>query len=160
MVGCCSLERAPAAVDAALQCIIQMAAAPALQVALCPFATPFHLCLCKAHHLMYPALPLSQPNSLLALFEAALLSAACLDVKAVFTRLLLHPESVLLMHDLFLRCLSCCVQHQPPISTSNNARQGMSVAWTYGSQYTNHSASMRAITCCHNLHITEDMYPT
>ena len=33
MVGCCSLERAPAAVDAALQCIIQMTAAPALQVA-------------------------------------------------------------------------------------------------------------------------------
>lgn len=32
IVGCCSLERAPAAVDAALQCIIQMAAAPALQV--------------------------------------------------------------------------------------------------------------------------------
>ncbi|KAL0040215.1 hypothetical protein WJX77_000548 [Trebouxia sp. C0004] len=31
VVGCCSLERAPAAVDAALQCIIQMAAAPALQ---------------------------------------------------------------------------------------------------------------------------------
>jgi len=32
VVGCCSLERAPAAVDAALQCIIQMAPAPALQV--------------------------------------------------------------------------------------------------------------------------------
>lgn len=34
IVGCCSLERAPAAVDAALHCIIQMAAAPALQVTL------------------------------------------------------------------------------------------------------------------------------
>ena len=32
VVGCCSLERAPAAVDAALQCIIQMTASPALQV--------------------------------------------------------------------------------------------------------------------------------
>ncbi|KAL0042756.1 hypothetical protein WJX79_009797 [Trebouxia sp. C0005] len=31
VVGCCSLERAPAAVDAALQCIIQMTTAPALQ---------------------------------------------------------------------------------------------------------------------------------
>ena len=38
MVGCCSLERAPAAVDAALQCIIQMTAAPALQV---PKPLPF-----------------------------------------------------------------------------------------------------------------------
>ena len=41
VVGCCSLERAPAAVDAALQCIIQMAAAPALQVL--PFKLPFKL---------------------------------------------------------------------------------------------------------------------
>ena len=32
IVRCCSLERAPAAVDAALQCIIEMAALPALQV--------------------------------------------------------------------------------------------------------------------------------
>ena len=49
MVGCCSLERAPAAVDAALQCVIQMAAAPALQVANpLPFAAllcPFDCCL-------------------------------------------------------------------------------------------------------------------
>ena len=32
IVRCCFLERAPAAVDAALQCIIEMAALPALQV--------------------------------------------------------------------------------------------------------------------------------
>lgn len=56
MVGCCSLERAPAAVDAALQCVIQMAAAPTLQVVnplpfaapLCPFdcclKPPFCIC--------------------------------------------------------------------------------------------------------------------
>ena len=49
VVGCCSLERAPAAADAALQCIIQMTAAPALQVTnLLPFAAllpPCHCCL-------------------------------------------------------------------------------------------------------------------
>lgn len=32
VVRCCALERAPAAVDAALQCIMGMAALPALQV--------------------------------------------------------------------------------------------------------------------------------
>ena len=41
VVGCCSLDRAPAAVDAALQCIIQMAAAPALQVAYLCFNPAF-----------------------------------------------------------------------------------------------------------------------
>lgn len=41
VVGCCSLKRAPAAVDAALQCIIQMAAAYALQVL--PFKLPLKL---------------------------------------------------------------------------------------------------------------------
>lgn len=41
IVGCCSLERAPAAVDAALQCIIQMAAAPALQVVKPLLVAPF-----------------------------------------------------------------------------------------------------------------------
>ena len=55
IVGCCSLERAPAAVDAALQCIIQMTAAPALQVVkLFPFAAFIsHVGCCMCHTDVY-----------------------------------------------------------------------------------------------------------
>ena len=43
IVQSCGLERATGAVDAALQCIIQMAASPGLQVHHIPL--PPHLCL-------------------------------------------------------------------------------------------------------------------